>query len=81
MFEGDSSARLGGAVACDDVSHRMGRECAGYERCGGRDDTVEEDWYTVDGTGQDHTDDSSMLQSPYRRQGPERIFRVRGVQL
>src|SRR5215210_2539026 len=80
MFQGDSSPRLGGAVACDDVFHRMGREGAGYERGGVRDDAVEDDWYPVDGAGQDHTDDSGVLESAYRRKNTERVFGVRRVQ-
>src|SRR5215210_4124034 len=80
ILQGDSSPRLDGAVACDDVFCRAGGEGAGYERGGVRDDAVEDDRYAVDGAGQDHTDDSSVLQSAYRRQNPDRIFRVRRVQ-
>ena len=79
MFQSNSRPRIGGAVARYDVFCRMRRHGAGYESRGVGDDSVEDDRHAVDGAGQDHTDDSSVLQSSYRRQNPEGVFGVRRV--
>src|SRR5688500_17495469 len=81
MLQDDASPWLGGAVASDDVPRRVRCEGAGYERGRVRHYGVEDDREAVRGAGQDHTDDSSVLQTTDLRKDPERVFWVWRVQL
>src|ERR671910_703850 len=80
-LQDDSSPWLGRAVARDYVSRRVRSDSAGHERGGVRDYAVEYDGDAVDGAGQDHSDDGSVLQTTDLRKNPKWVFGVWRVQL
>src|SRR5215207_4062024 len=80
-LQDDSSPWLGRAVARDYESRRVRSDGAGHERGGVRDYAVEYDGDAVDGAGQDHSDDGSVLQTTDLRKNPKWVFGVWRVQL
>ena len=81
MFQGDPGPRFGGTVAGDEVCHGVRGERARHKRGGVRDHAVEYYGIAVCGSGQDHAYQGRVLETANLRQDPERVFRIRSVQL